>query len=59
MNEKKPEGYGKEPEETLDEPVMDGATDHSDDDVDPRKGDEDPALIRDLEEHEPTVNPYA
>ncbi|MGJ0203736.1 hypothetical protein NHL51_06210 [Leucobacter sp. gxy201] len=45
-------------EETIDEPVMDGATDHSDDDVDPRKGQTDPALIRDIESGKKTANPY-
>lgn len=49
----------KEPEETLDQPVMDGAMETFQGDEDPRKGDEDPALIRDLEDHEPTVHPYA
>lgn len=48
----------KEPEGTIDEPVLDGAEETFRGDEDPRKGDEDPALIRDLEDHEPTVNPY-
>lgn len=46
-----------QPEETLDEPVLDGAQDE-DPDVDPRKGMTDPALIRDVESGEKTVNPY-
>ena len=45
-------------EETVDEPVLDGADETFDGDEDPRKGDVDPALIRNLETHEPTVNPY-
>ncbi|MBO1903083.1 hypothetical protein J4H92_14155 [Leucobacter weissii] len=55
MSEKK---TPEESAETIDTPVLDGATDHSDDDVDPRKGDSDPALIRDTETHKKTVNPY-
>lgn len=49
---------GNKPEETIDEPVLDGATDHSDTDADPRKGDSDPALIRDIESGKKTTNPY-
>ncbi len=45
-------------EETIDEPVMDGATDHEDTDADPRKGMSDPALIRDVESGKKTTNPY-
>jgi len=45
-------------EKTVDEPVLDGATDHSHDDVDPRKGEEDPGLIRDVESGKKTTNPY-
>ncbi len=48
----------EEPEETLDEPVLDGAEDHSDTEVDPRKGMSDPALIRDIEHGKKTTNPY-
>lgn len=47
-----------DPEETIDEPVLDGATDHSSTDVDPRKGESDPALIRDVESGKKTKNPY-
>lgn len=56
MNDKN--GEPTEPEETLDEPVMDGAKDHSDDNKDPRKGEEDPALIRDIDSGKKTANPY-
>lgn len=45
-------------ETVVDEPVLDGADDHTEDDVDPRKGMSDPALIRDIEHGEKTVNPY-
>ncbi|XPP27197.1 MAG: hypothetical protein ACNYNX_03175 [Leucobacter sp.] len=45
-------------EENLDEPVLDGADEHADKDVDPRKGMSDPALIRDVESGKKTVNPY-
>lgn len=48
-----------EPEEKLDEPVLDGAEDHEETDVDPRKGMSDPALIRDVESAKKTTNPYA
>lgn len=48
----------KDSDETVDEPVMDGATDTFDGDEDPRKGRSDPSLIRDVEEGEKTVNPY-
>ncbi|MBK0422110.1 hypothetical protein JD292_08480 [Leucobacter sp. CSA2] len=50
--------HQREPEETLDEPVMDGATEPFDADADPRKGEDDPALIRDVESGKPTTNPY-
>ena len=46
------------PEETLDEPVMDGATETFDPNADPRKGEDDPALIRDVESGKRTTNPY-
>ena len=52
-------------DETISEPVMDGATDHDDhgkalgeEGVDPREGMSDPALIRDVEDEKKTVNPY-
>lgn len=45
-------------EQVVDEPVLDGATDHQDTDVDPRKGLTDPALIRDIDAEKKTVNPY-
>jgi len=48
----------KSDEETLDEPVMDGADEKLDADVDPRKGMEDPALIRDIDSGKKTANPY-
>ncbi|MGO3147981.1 MAG: hypothetical protein ACTIJ6_09925 [Leucobacter sp.] len=57
MNDKTNDEQHKS-EEVLDEPVMDGANDHSDDDKDPRKGEEDPALIRDVESGKKTANPY-
>lgn len=44
--------------DTIDEPVLDGATDHSEKDVDPRKGMDDPALIRDVDTGKKTKNPY-
>ncbi|GAA1587409.1 hypothetical protein ACIFOC_02512 [Leucobacter aridicollis] len=44
--------------ETIDEPVLDGANEADDPDVDPRKGMEDPQLIRDTEAERPTVHPY-
>lgn len=44
--------------ETLDEPVLDGAMEHSEDDIDPRKGEEDPQLIRHPEIGKKTVAPY-
>lgn len=43
---------------TVDEPVLDGATEHANADVDPRKGLTDPALIRDVEADKKTANPY-
>lgn len=45
-------------EKTVDEPVLEGADDHSSDDVDPRKGEDDPGLIRDVESGKKTANPY-
>lgn len=45
-------------EETIDEPVLDGADETFNPDADPRKGMEDPALIRDIESGKKTVNPY-
>lgn len=44
--------------DTVDEPVLDGATEVFDGDEDPRKGDSDPALIRDIKASKKTVNPY-
>lgn len=44
--------------DSLDEPVLDGAEDHSRDDIDPRKGLADPALIRDIDAEKKTTNPY-
>lgn len=57
MSQNRP-GEPEATEETVDEPVMDGAEDHSDTNADPRKGMSDPALIRDLESGKKTVNPY-
>ena len=45
-------------QETIDEPVMDGAHDTVDGSIDPRKGQDDPALIRHPEEADKTVAPY-
>ena len=45
-------------QETLDEPVLDGATEPDSPDVNPRKGMADPQLIRDIETERKTVNPY-
>lgn len=53
MNEKK-----QESEETLDEPVMDGSTEEEASNVDPRKGQSDPALIRHPEKDDKTSAPY-
>lgn len=48
-----------EPEEdTIDEPVMDGADEVLEGDEDPRKGKSDPALIRHPEKDDKTVAPY-
>lgn len=44
--------------ETLDEPVLEGAEEVIEEDIDPRKGQSDPALIRDVESGKKTVNPY-
>ena len=47
--------------ETLDHPVMDGSTLSDEEErevVNPRRGMEDPALIRDTEEGKKTPNPY-
>lgn len=48
-----------ENEETINEPVLEGATETFQGDEDPRKGMDDPGLIRHPEEGEPTVNPHA
>lgn len=52
MKDKNPEG------ETLDKPVLDGAEEGADDSIDPRKGQEDPALIRHPSEGDKTIAPY-
>ncbi|UTX53329.1 hypothetical protein [Leucobacter aridicollis] len=44
--------------DTVDEPVLDGATEADDPDADPRKGMTDPQLIRDTEAERATVHPY-
>lgn len=49
---------GDSADEVIDEPVLDGSEDHSEGDIDPRKGMSDPALIRDIESGKKTVNPY-
>lgn len=43
---------------TLDEPVMEGAEQHEGSDKDSRKGQSDPALIRHPEKGDKTVAPY-
>ncbi|MBP1325679.1 hypothetical protein JOF28_000911 [Leucobacter exalbidus] len=48
-----------DPEETIDEPVMDGATETFNGDEDPRKGQDDPGLIRHPDEGDATPNPFA
>lgn len=45
-------------DETRDTPVMDGATEHFDPDADPRKGEDDSGLIRDVESGRRTTNPH-
>lgn len=47
-----------EPEDTIDEPVMDGATEPDDQDADPRKGMSDPALIRHPDKGDKNAAPY-
>lgn len=48
-----------EPEDqTLDEPVMDGAEEEFEGNEDPRKGMADPALVRHPEKDDKTVAPY-
>lgn len=44
--------------ETIDEPVMDGATETYRGDEDPRKGEADPALVRHPERHDKNTAPY-
>ena len=45
-------------EETIDEPVLDGAEEHDATDEDPRKGMTDPQLIRNVDQEKKTANPY-
>lgn len=45
-------------EETIDEPVMDGADENFDGDEDPRKGQSDPGLIRHPEKDDKNTAPY-
>lgn len=45
-------------QETIDEPIMDGATDTFEGNEDPRKSMSDPALIRHPEEGDKTLKPY-
>ncbi|MGO2141496.1 MAG: hypothetical protein ACTH30_13920 [Leucobacter sp.] len=58
MNAKHAHDANEATPETIDEPVLDGATEPDDPDVDPRKGMTDPQLIRDTEAERPTVHPY-
>jgi hypothetical protein len=60
MNEKPDDRHDNagDDEESVDEPVLAGSEDHSEDDIDPRKGLSDPALIRDIKDAKKTVNPY-
>lgn len=53
MNDKK-----NTEEETMDEPVMDGADEEFDGDEDPRKGESDPGLIRHPEKDDKNTAPY-
>ncbi|WP_161937387.1 hypothetical protein [Leucobacter sp. G161] len=53
MNDKK-----NTEEETIDEPVMDGADEEFDGDEDPRKGQSDPGLIRHPEKDDKNTAPY-
>lgn len=45
-------------DESVDDPVLEGSEDHSETEIDPRKGLTDPALIRDIDSGKKTVNPY-
>ncbi|MEB4614013.1 hypothetical protein [Leucobacter sp. M11] len=54
----KKEHHSSHDEETLDEPVMDGADEVFADDSDPRKGESDPALIRHPSKDDATTAPY-
>lgn len=58
MRHKEDGVFEDQSEEVADEPVLEGSEDHSEKDIDPRKGMSDPALIRDIEEGKKTVNPY-
>lgn len=53
MNEKK-----QPTEDTVDEPVMDGADEEFDGDANPRKGQSDPGLIRHPDKNDKTTAPY-
>ena len=57
MSDAHPDPEDTDPENTIDEPVLDGAEDRTPD-ADPRTGTSDPALIRDVESGKKTVNPY-
>lgn len=48
----------KPTEETRDEPVLEGAAETFNGGEDPRRGSDDPGLIRDLDTQKPTTNPY-
>ena len=45
-------------DETVADPTLDCADDHTETRIDPRKGMTDPALIRDIESGKKIVNPY-
>lgn len=52
------ETAAKKTEETLDDPVMEGANDEVRGDEDPRKGLTDPALIRHPDTEKKSANPF-
>ncbi len=58
MDKKRNQDPNDTQEETIDEPVMDGATETYRGDEDPRKGETDPALVRHPERDDKTTAPY-
>lgn len=52
------EHNSKHDDETIDQPVMDGANEVFDGTEDPRKGDSDPALVRHPSKDDETTAPY-